>query len=104
MAKFRVTFETITEESAANGDADSRGYASSGGWQHNDPADLSLKDAIRACGHWSGGGFEDSGHWFSTMDADINYQTGEDTYYSIHPPRNITAASYRRVKRILCGK
>jgi len=104
VAKFRVTYEIVTPESAEDGEAAESGYASPGGWKHDDPADLTLREAIRVCGFYrGGGGFEDCGSWFVTIDADEDYRTGEHTTYSVHPPDSITPSSYRRL-RYLTGR
>ena len=116
--RFRVTYETISPESAEHGDAAEHGYCTPRGWQFpidylpdgtltigGAPAspeeyaelDLDLKEAIGI----TGSGLEDSGSWLSTVDGDQDYRTGEETRYSLHPPDTITAASYRRLKRAL---
>lgn len=105
MGKWRVTYDVVTPESAENGDFAEIGYAAPGGWKfpliHGEereaPPVMSLREAVNL----AGGGFEDSGSWFTTCDTEKNYRTGEETRYSIHPPRTITPASYRRVARIL---
>lgn len=94
MSRFAVTYEIITPESAAEGDAAERGYAAEG---------VSLREALRV----AGGGFEPSdsrigaGTWFTTIDPDWNYRTGEATYYAIHAPRGTSVASLRRIARAL---
>ena len=101
MARFRVTYQTVTEESAEHGDYAESGFAHPRGWRFpvSDPGphEITLREAVQI----AGGPFEDCGRWFSTVDADTNYRTGEDTYYSIHPPEAITPASYARLRRIL---
>jgi hypothetical protein len=103
-ARFRVTYDITTPESAEQGDYAESGFAHPGGWKYpaTDPGphEMTLREAIRT----AGGGFEDCGRWWSTTDPSQNYRTGEDTYYSIHPPRDITPASYRRITRLLTGK
>lgn len=109
-ARFRVTYDTVTEESAELGDYAESGFAAPGGWkfpvEDPGPHEVTLKEAIGICGMYARsrgpiGGFEDSGSWFSTIDADTNYRTGEDTRYNLHPPDTITGASYRRLARVL---
>ncbi len=102
MIAFHVTYETITEESAANGDVEDRGFIMSGG-HHVDVANeadreacqMSLREALRYVTPQ-----ENSGSCFSEVDGDLNYRTGEREYRSLHPPRNITPASYRRLVRL----
>ena len=58
---------------------------------------LRLREAVE----WCGGPFIDCGRWFDVADTVENYGTGEVTSYSLHPPKGITAASYRRLARLL---
>jgi hypothetical protein len=95
---FRVTYDIVTEDSAADGDVAESGYYSRGGWKHDDPSDWTLHEVVSQFGRNS---LEDVGSWFSSYSPDINYRTGEDTSYSVHPPRTITRASYARLRRIL---
>jgi len=104
--KFRVTYEIVTEESAAQGDAAERGYISAAfnlHWNTNEidgtpdaVFDMTLRQAVNlmSC-------CEDSGRWFTESDARIDYLTGEHETRALHPPRNITESSYRRVARLL---
>jgi hypothetical protein len=110
--RFRVTYDITTPESAEQGDLADSGFAHPGGWKFpaDDPGphEMTLREAIEACGLYpsrrGGLGFEDCGRWFATVDADQDYRTGEDTRYAIHPPRTITRASYRRLRRYLTGR
>jgi len=103
MGKFTVTYEVVTPESAADGEASESGFADTGGWKYQEPASLTLKECLTI----AQGGFEASqsaigrGTWFTTVDADFDYATGAATTYSIHPPRNCTLASLRRIARVL---
>jgi hypothetical protein len=111
-AFFRVTYDVVSPESAEHGDTCDNGFAAPGGWKFpvDDPGphEMTLREAIETCGFYPRAkgisGFENCGRWFSTIDPDQNYQTGEDTRYAIHPPRNITASSYKRLSRYLTGK
>lgn len=96
MPRFHVTYEVVTYESAENGEAEERGFCSPGGWHHDDAAPLSLRDAVSLVGC-----VEDSGSWFTETDGRTNYRTGAVETRSLHPPRNITAASYARLARLL---
>lgn len=112
--RFRVTFDVVTPESAEHGDTADNGFAAPGGWKFSaddpGPHEMTLREAISTCGFYPAarsagmGGFEDSGSWFSTIDADQNYRTGEETRYSLHPPENITPSSYGRLRRYLTGR
>ena len=93
--KFRVTYDIRTRESADQGDYAESGFAAPGGWTFpaDDPGphEMTLREAINIAGT----GLEDCGRWFSSVD------WGNETLYSIHPPRTITRASYRRLARLL---
>jgi hypothetical protein len=109
LKRFHVTYEIVTPESAAHADAAERGFVDAAGTRHELPADmfgpaagafnaqfaLSLKEAMnlfpfRPC-------MEDSGHWFTEADSDVDYATGAETRMAFHPPDNITGASYQRI-------
>ena len=105
--RFAITYEIVTPESAADGDVAERGFCSPGGWKHEDRAMHTLRDAIHAAERSyskHGSGFEDSGFWWTTVDGDQNYRTGEETTYAIHPPKHITPSSYARITRLLTGR
>jgi|SRR6267142_5822052 len=101
MVKFRVTYEVVTPESAEHGDADERGFVSPGNWHHDDVAEMSLREA---CGLVSPRSMEDCGRWFSEIGERLDYQTGAAETRSLHPPKTITAASYGRLRRVMCGR
>ena len=103
--QFYITYEIVTPESAEHGDASERGYAMPGGWQFElsamTPDDvkacaLDLRSAVNMVGCT-----EDSGRSFSEVDGRQNYRTGAETRFDLHPPHNITGASYARIKRLL---
>ena len=106
MPKFTVTYEVVTPESAEHGDFAEIGFMQSGGWQHEistvemardrEALEFDLRSAVNMIGC-----VEDSGSWFSEADGRVNYQTGAETRYSLHPPKNITASSYGRLARLL---
>lgn len=108
-ARFFVTYETVTHESAESGDSADRGFVTPGNW-HDSIADspvgpafepiknehaMSLREAINlvSC-------CEDSGTWFSEVDERMNYRTGESETRSLHP-ENVTRATYGRIARLL---
>jgi hypothetical protein len=101
MTPFRVTYDVVTPESAEHGDVADSGYYARGGHQcgHDEPSQWTLHEVVSEFGRHS---FEDSGHWFSSVYANEDYRTGESTSYAVHPPQTITAASYARLRRILC--
>lgn len=118
MATYSFTYQTITPESAANGDHEDHGFYDPRGWRYsmNDPDTAAhiqsdrdeyvhtvlhygeLADALRQARNL--GICEDSGNWFSSVDPDCNYQTGEDTFYSFHVD-GVTPATYARIARAL---
>lgn len=108
----RITYEIITPESAAEGDAEERGFIEprfhikvpieealdDSQWPATD-LEWSLSDAERFLGRK---GMEDSGRWFTSCDPDRDFQTGAETYYSLHPADSVTPSSYARLKAIFC--
>jgi len=107
MPKFRVTYQVVTEESAQDGNFAEHGYALPGGYKFSikdvsarpnpiSDYEMSLREAIGISVFP-----EDSGNWFSSVDGEMDYRTGDVTTYALHPPRNITKASYARLKRLL---
>jgi hypothetical protein len=102
---WRVTYDTVTAESAESGEFAESGWASAGGWKSpaDDRAAAEERHTLREAISIAGGGLYDAGRWFASRDSEIDYGTGDETTYSIHPPTTITAASYRRVARLVCG-
>jgi hypothetical protein len=103
MLKFHVTYDVVTPESAKDGDTAENGYVhANGGRDSLDRVDnvddyaMDLRTALRHCTpHY------DSGRWFSQEGAVEDYATDETISYDLHPPRNITPASYARLRRFL---
>src|SRR5262245_15611974 len=106
-ARFRVTYDIVTPESAEDGDVADAGWAGPGGWKFavDDPGphELSLREAIYTAGGYAGGCY-DCGRWVDRIDSDTDYRTGEETRYSLHPPEDISQASYARLRRYLTGR
>lgn len=105
MPAFRVTYETVDEASLEQGDTAESGFVSPGNWlddidtamkQPRSAYDMSLREAVGLVGS-----VEDCGRWFTETDSREDHRTGESTRYALHPPQNITAASYARLKRLL---
>ncbi len=97
---FRVTYDIVTPESAEHGDTAENGfvYAGLGAFpleQCDLPPEMTLRDALQLASPQ-----EDSGSWFSEADGRDDYVTGANETRSIHPPANITAASYGRLRRL----
>jgi hypothetical protein len=106
---FRVTFDTVTPESAEHGDTARNGFLDASGnefaqqdfddfdqWQAFAAPQMTLKEAVNLCGS-----LENSGTWLTECDGSTDYSTGEEVRRSIHPPRNISPASYARLCRAL---
>lgn len=100
---FAVTYEIVTPESAEHGDADERGFMTPGGWrtpiEQVEPGEnytMGLREALQLCCPC-----HDSGDWFDAEPYTKDYRTGEEISTSLHPPRNITASSYARLRRLL---
>jgi hypothetical protein len=100
---FRVTFEIVTHSSASKG-----GYAKSGFLLRDGrPArknaapktlNMGLREAMRLVYPQC-----DAGRWWQEEDGQIYARGKTDVVETraIHPPRNITPASYARVTRLL---
>ena len=103
MALFNVTYEIVTPESAEHGDADERGFIVEG---------VSFREAVeevqltRTC---HVGGIESveasdsrikSARWFTIING-MEFYTGACESRSLHIPEHITAASRRRIARVL---
>jgi hypothetical protein len=97
---FFVTYEIVTEESAANGEAESMGFVSPGEWHTEDrPEPVTLREALRLVYP-----NEDCGSWFastSPIEDRAYFELGHHETRSLHPPDGITPSSYRRLKRLL---
>jgi hypothetical protein len=105
MPKFRVTYEIVTPESAEQSDVEEHGFMQPGGWHipieqamaaKDEDFSMSLREALNLCDPQ-----EDCGQWFCERDDRHDYVSGEDERRSLHPPINISDASYKRIKRLL---
>lgn len=108
-ARFHVTYEIVTPESAEHADAAERGFVDADGRQHELPADMCGADAAAFMARFALTmrqaanlfGFrecmEDSGRWFTQADSSVDYSTGAETRMSFHPPDDCTAATYQRL-------
>lgn len=102
--KWRVTYEIITEESAAEGDIAESGFINPDGWKtpaiigaETPGVGMTLRNALRfVCPQ------EDVGTWLIEIDPRGHFTDAEgETRCQLHPPCNITPASYGRLKRLL---
>ncbi len=101
-ARFAVTFEIVTEESAEHGEADERGYICTG-----ETLREAIKDVCRTRTNLVGGctGVEtDSSpctrpRWVTVYN-DMEFETGAYECRALHIPETVTAASARRIARL----
>jgi len=103
MARFNVTYEIVTQESAEQGDAEERGFISQ---------DSTLRDAIAdlhatrtsACGGVEA--IESSAsdianvRWFTVYNG-MEYESGATESRSLHVPDSVTTASRKRIARLI---
>lgn len=86
--RFNVTYEIVTPESAEHGDAEEQGFAAEG---------VRLREAWEAMGREA---TQNSGRWIDNHEYGEDYQSGGRESRAIHPPKNITDSSYRRLLRL----
>ena len=101
MGKFKVSFEIVTRASARRGDYARHGFLLRDGSPARKNAvesktNMTLREAMRLASPQC-----DAGRWWQEEDGREDYATGAVESRAIHPPRNITPASYARVTRIL---
>ena len=84
-------FETVTPESAEHGDFDSHGFILPGFWKVTDIMNYErqqwkIGDLHHLISFAQSLGITetDGADWAYSVDPDINYQTGEETTYSMH--------------------
>lgn len=102
--KWRVTYDIITEESAAEGDIAEGGFINAEGERvaavigaETPGVGMTLRQALRFVTPQ-----EDVGSWLSEVDATGHFTDAEgEKRCALHPPRNITEASYGRLCRLL---
>src|SRR5262245_63197542 len=104
-SSFTVTYDIVTPESAEHGDCAEQGYVTPGGWHYDLNTVLADKEGdysmtLREAMNLVPSGY-DCGTWFAQHDGSVNYRTGAETTYSLHPPRHITPSSYRRIAHLL---
>lgn len=114
---FRVTYETITEESAADGDAAERGYVDSWGAPVDEPesSEWSLReivDRFQGLEDWGDGApvprwltvSPGTSFWLDSWWRDLAGPNAIAVDCAIHRPDWITDASWLRVLRLLGWK
>jgi hypothetical protein len=92
---FNVSYEVVSHESAENGDFEETGF---------EAQNIHLNEISHVFGYTPKRCLEDCGTWFSEIDGTTDYKTGDNRRLTLHPPRNITKASYSRLKRFFCGR
>ena len=101
MSGFNITYETVTPESAEDGEAAESGFL---------VEDVTFREAMDELRWYRGGYVEADSYaggrphnprWFTFVGADENYSTGAVTSYSLHLPDHITPASRMRIARLL---
>jgi len=123
MPRIRFTYQTITPESAIHGDFADHGYWVDG-WKHSMKDDPEAVIKAAAAGEYdvdgtlgyaleqardlnireySNSGEIDGHGWWSSVDPDQNYYTGEEIYYSLHVD-GATLSTKKRIDRWLNGK
>lgn len=100
--RFNVTFETVTPESAEQGDAADRGFIAEG---------VTLREAIREhCQGFGWNGYVEADSWpcslscpprWFTFYGEMDYRTGETESRSLHLPEGISPSSALRIARLL---
>lgn len=125
MPTIRFTYHTITPESAKQGDFADHGFWCDG-YKYSlcdEDQDLRVKESQEGVYDWtaslgdalrearglgiyqySNPGEPDSNHgWWSSVDPDQDYSTGENTYYSLHI-EGVTLSTRKRIHRWLNGQ
>lgn len=97
--KITFTYYTVTPESAENGEFEDNGFYDIGGWKYswsdsNNLNNYNYKGGLQqalieakrlgCCEPSESPPINTSRIWFSSVDGDTNYLTGEQTYYSVH--------------------
>ena len=99
-ARFLVTYE-----SAEDGDIAEYGFITPGGWRDADPCleahAMTLREALDLVSPvYASSSHPRPGDWFVGHETQ-DYRTGEFETRSLHPPRDITPSSMRRLARVL---
>ena len=110
MITIDFTYQTVTTESAKNGDFASQGFITPGMWKYSVEGyverhqwklgDLAgLIDFAQSLGICT----DEGADWFYSLDPDVNYQTGENTQYAMHI-NGCTPSTYERIRRLVLGE
>ena len=113
-----LCYQTTTPESARLGCVAEHGWLTPRGWKfpledqwgyskntladaQDGAFDLGLGEAVRFAQSLGINTATDGGRWFSSVDPDVDYETGAETTYTLHPPRGTTKSTIQRVTRYL---
>ena len=103
MAKFSVTYEIVTQESAEYGEAEESGFIAEG-ISLREAVDLVKSTSTISCGGITNIEASDScigqSRWITVYNG-MEFETGAHESRSLHIPDHITAASRRRIMRII---
>ncbi len=98
MSKFSISYETITIESAKDGDHADSGFILE---------DVTLREAISEL-TWHRGAYVEADcwpvtkpRWFTFYNVKEDYQTGEITHYTLHIPNEVTESSRLRIAKLI---
>lgn len=117
MIKFTFCYETITPESAEDGDFSDNGFILPGHWTYSINEEETKKDILSNPDDYSIfwpdyrldqiiefardlGICCNNGSWLESVDPDIDYQTGESTFYSFHMD-DVSPSTYKRICHLL---
>ena len=104
MITIDFTYETVTPESAENGDWDSAGFITCGYWKYDtddyDRQEWKLGYLAHYINFARSIGIVSDGDSFYSVDPDINYRTGESTTYGMHVA-GCTVSTEARIHRLL---
>jgi len=106
--RFSITFEITTPESAEDGDFAEIGFVEPEfGIQipigEIEPGAAPLMTLRQALDRLAVPFLEDCGTWFCEMDSRHDFRSGAEERRSLHPPENITGASYARLRRLVAS-
>lgn len=104
MAKFNVTYDIVTEESAECGDTAENGFISQGVGLRDAIKDLfqTRTNAVDGVSAIELSGYPVQYARWLTVTNGMEYETGDYESRSLHFPKNITPSSIRRIAK-LCG-
>ena len=95
---FNITFETISPESAENGDFEETGFLHEG---------LTFREAMDVL-RWKRGCYVEADsypvrnpRWFTFYNAEEHHLCGSVTHWSLHIPEHITESSRRRIAKLV---